>query len=111
MMDHDDYCLKHYQNGFRLDLLKGKVAFVTGGGSGIGFRISELLMRHGCDIIIASRKLDKLEEVHVIHQNSFHQDNPFIHIFIIITSLFLLIRCVRLRADLTYYSCTVALIR
>ncbi|XP_052773154.1 peroxisomal 2,4-dienoyl-CoA reductase [(3E)-enoyl-CoA-producing]-like isoform X2 [Mya arenaria] len=40
----------------------GKVAFVTGGGTGIGFTIAEVLMRHGCDTVIASRRLDKLQE-------------------------------------------------
>ena len=61
--DHDDYCLKEYNYLFKPDLLEGKVAFVTGGGSGIGFRITELLMRHGCNVVIASRKITKLKEV------------------------------------------------
>ena len=60
--DHDDYCLARYRYRYQSDLLAGKVAVVTGGGSGIGFRIAELLMRHGCDTVIASRKLDKLQE-------------------------------------------------
>ena len=63
MDDHDDYCLKDYRYHFHPDLLKGKIAFISGGASGIGFRISELLMRHGCDIVIASRNIKKLEEV------------------------------------------------
>ena len=61
--DHDDYCLKDYKFLYQPDLLQGKVAFITGGGSGIGFRIAELFMRHGCDTVIASRRLDKVEEV------------------------------------------------
>lgn len=61
--DHDDYCLDQYHYGYQRNLLAGKVAVVTGGGSGIGFRIAELFMRHGCDTVIASRKLDKLQEV------------------------------------------------
>ncbi|XP_032822989.2 peroxisomal 2,4-dienoyl-CoA reductase [(3E)-enoyl-CoA-producing] isoform X1 [Petromyzon marinus] len=40
----------------------GRVAFITGGGSGIGFRIAELFMRHGCDTIIASRNKERVEE-------------------------------------------------
>ncbi|XP_015285210.1 PREDICTED: peroxisomal 2,4-dienoyl-CoA reductase [Gekko japonicus] len=60
-VDTDD-CLQEYCNLFSLDILKGKVAFITGGGSGIGFRIAEVLMRHGCQTIIASRNLQKLTE-------------------------------------------------
>lgn len=63
MADHDDYCLQEYSYRYQRDLLEGKVALVTGGGSGIGFRITELLMRHGCTAIITSRNADKLREV------------------------------------------------
>lgn len=63
MEGHDDYCLQSYNYRFSPTLLRGRVAFITGGGSGIGFRIAELFMRHGCDIIIASRNLRKLQEV------------------------------------------------
>ena len=42
-----DVCLKHFKPLFSPTLLAGKVAFVTGGGSGICFRISEYLLRHG----------------------------------------------------------------
>ena len=61
--DHDDYCLENYEYRFQPDLLQGKVAFITGGGSGIGFRIAELFMRHGCDTVIVSRRAHKLQEV------------------------------------------------
>ncbi|KAL9650751.1 hypothetical protein ABK040_001804 [Willaertia magna] len=47
---------------FRSDLLKGKVALVTGGGSGICKSITEELMRHGANTIIVSRTLEKLEK-------------------------------------------------
>lgn len=60
-VDSDD-CLKEYKYVFQQDLLKGKVAFITGGGSGIGFRITEILMRHGCDTAIASRKLERVQK-------------------------------------------------
>ncbi len=43
---------------FRPDLLEGKVALVTGGGTGICRGITEALMRHGCDATIISRKAD-----------------------------------------------------
>ncbi|KAJ8018391.1 Peroxisomal 2,4-dienoyl-CoA reductase [Holothuria leucospilota] len=51
-----------YHNCFNPNLLRGKVAFVTGGGSGIGYSITEVLMRHGCKTVIASRNKEKLEK-------------------------------------------------
>ena len=62
--EHEDYCLDEYTYQFAPALLGGQVALVTGGGSGIGFRIAELFMRHGCDVVIASRNLKRLEEVY-----------------------------------------------
>uniref|UniRef100_A0A8B8CU78 Peroxisomal 2,4-dienoyl-CoA reductase [(3E)-enoyl-CoA-producing] n=1 Tax=Crassostrea virginica TaxID=6565 RepID=A0A8B8CU78_CRAVI len=53
--------ISDYKYIFQKDIFRGKVAFVTGGGTGIGFTITEILMRHGCDTIIASRKLDVLK--------------------------------------------------
>ena len=41
---------------FRPDLLRGQVGLVTGGGSGIGLGISELLAALGMHVVIASRK-------------------------------------------------------
>ncbi|XP_069124426.1 peroxisomal 2,4-dienoyl-CoA reductase [(3E)-enoyl-CoA-producing]-like isoform X2 [Argopecten irradians] len=55
-------CIKDYKYIFRPDLLKGKVAFITGGGTGICFTIAEVFMRHQCDTVICSRKIDKLKE-------------------------------------------------
>ncbi|XP_042608431.1 peroxisomal 2,4-dienoyl-CoA reductase [(3E)-enoyl-CoA-producing] isoform X2 [Cyprinus carpio] len=57
-----DECMSTYTHVFSPDLLIDQVAFITGGGSGIGFRIAEVLMRHGCDTVIASRNLEKLAE-------------------------------------------------
>nr|XP_015215480.1 PREDICTED: peroxisomal 2,4-dienoyl-CoA reductase [Lepisosteus oculatus] len=57
-----DECLTNYSYVYSPDLLKDRVAFVTGGGSGIGFRTAEVLMRHGCDTVIASRNQERLSE-------------------------------------------------
>uniref|UniRef100_A0A8C0GRB1 Peroxisomal 2,4-dienoyl-CoA reductase [(3E)-enoyl-CoA-producing] n=1 Tax=Chelonoidis abingdonii TaxID=106734 RepID=A0A8C0GRB1_CHEAB len=61
-VDTDD-CLQDYSYLFSPDILKAKVAFITGGGSGIGFRVAEVFMRHGCRTIIASRNLQRVAEV------------------------------------------------
>lgn len=46
---------------FREGLLEGKVALVTGGGTGIGFGIASEFARLGADVAIASRKPEHLE--------------------------------------------------
>ena len=46
---------------FRDHLLKGKVAFVTGGGSGIGQRMAERFAEHGANVVIAGRNQEKLD--------------------------------------------------
>ncbi|CAG8528178.1 5989_t:CDS:2, partial [Paraglomus brasilianum] len=43
--------------------VKGKVALVTGGGTGIGKMIAKVLVRNGAKVYIASRKLGNLEKV------------------------------------------------
>lgn len=46
---------------FRPDLYRGQVAVVTGGGSGIGYGISELLSSLGATVVLASRNAERLE--------------------------------------------------
>uniref|UniRef100_A0A667YZM1 Peroxisomal trans-2-enoyl-CoA reductase n=1 Tax=Myripristis murdjan TaxID=586833 RepID=A0A667YZM1_9TELE len=46
---------------FRSGLFTHKVAIVTGGGTGIGKAISAELLELGCNVVIASRKPERLE--------------------------------------------------
>ena len=46
---------------FRDDILAGKTAFITGGGSGICKGITRALMKHGCNTVIVSRNQERLD--------------------------------------------------
>jgi peroxisomal 2,4-dienoyl-CoA reductase len=46
---------------FHADLLKGRAALVTGGGTGICRGIALAFAAHGCDVAIVSRKMEHLE--------------------------------------------------
>ncbi|MDX6750980.1 SDR family oxidoreductase [Geminicoccaceae bacterium 1502E] len=49
--------------------LASEVALVTGASSGLGRHFAELLARHGATVLLAARRLDRLEEVaHGIHE-------------------------------------------
>jgi NAD(P)-dependent dehydrogenase (short-subunit alcohol dehydrogenase family) len=47
---------------FKEKLLQGKVAFVTGGSSGINLRIAERFAEHAATLVILGRKQEKLDE-------------------------------------------------
>jgi peroxisomal trans-2-enoyl-CoA reductase len=46
---------------FHPQLFAGQVSVVTGGATGIGFAITQELLALGCNVVIASRKLDALK--------------------------------------------------
>ena len=43
--------------------LSGRVAVITGGGTGIGRATAHVLAEYGADVVIASRKVENLEHV------------------------------------------------
>lgn len=47
---------------FTKDLFSGKIALVTGGGTGIGLAIAKQLLMHGAEVYIASRKQEHLDK-------------------------------------------------
>lgn len=47
---------------FAADLLKGEVAVITGGGTGIGFSIAKAFCELGADVVLTSRKMEHLEK-------------------------------------------------
>ena len=46
---------------FLPNLLQHRLAFITGGGSGIGLRIAERFAGHGATVVLAGRKPEKLD--------------------------------------------------
>ncbi|GFZ48642.1 Peroxisomal 2,4-dienoyl-CoA reductase SPS19 [Saitozyma sp. JCM 24511] len=47
---------------FQPEIFAGKVLFCTGGRSGIGYRIVEMMMKHGADAVIVGRDAKGVEE-------------------------------------------------
>jgi citronellol/citronellal dehydrogenase len=47
---------------YKNNILESQVALVTGGGSGIGFAIAEMLLQTGATVIITGRKEEKLQK-------------------------------------------------
>jgi len=43
--------------------LKGKVAIITGASSGFGASAAKLFSQEGCKVVLAARRLDRLEEI------------------------------------------------
>jgi peroxisomal 2,4-dienoyl-CoA reductase len=55
-------CRREYHDAvFQPQLLKNRVALITGGGTGICRGIALAFARHGCDVAITSRTLEHLE--------------------------------------------------
>lgn len=46
---------------FHHNILEGKIAFITGGGSGINFGIARKMVAHGAKVALVSRTQDKLD--------------------------------------------------
>lgn len=61
---------------FRPGLFNHKVAIVTGGGTGIGKAISVELLELGCNVVISSRKVEKLKSAVEELRTKISSSNP-----------------------------------
>ena len=53
--------VKPMESPFKPEILKDKVALITGGGSGIGFELSTQFGKHGASIAIMGRRKQVLD--------------------------------------------------
>lgn len=61
------------------DLLKGEVAFISGGSGGIGFAIAKELLESGCKVIIAGTNQTKMKDLLAGLKDEFQQKiKPFV---------------------------------
>ncbi|XP_077993619.1 peroxisomal trans-2-enoyl-CoA reductase-like [Glandiceps talaboti] len=60
---------------FRSGLFSNSVAVVTGGGTGIGQAIARELLHLGCKVVIASRKIDRLQKAAEEMKNELEKDS------------------------------------
>ncbi|XP_077993125.1 peroxisomal trans-2-enoyl-CoA reductase-like [Glandiceps talaboti] len=60
---------------FRPGLFRDSVAVVTGGGTGIGKAITRELLHLGCKVVIASRKIDRLQTAAEEMKNELEKDS------------------------------------
>lgn len=54
--------MSEIKSPFLPDVLKGKVVFITGGATGIGFGIVQTLGQHGAKIAMMGRRADALDK-------------------------------------------------
>ena len=49
--------------------LQGKIIFITGGSSGLGYEMAKTLLKHGATVIIGARNLDSSKVfIKIYHQ-------------------------------------------
>lgn len=76
------------ESPFKADVVKGKVALITGGGSGIGFEISTQFGKHGASIAIMGRRKQVLDAAVTALQSLGIPVNFFSIIFFTFSSLY-----------------------